>query len=167
MTNQEQKTVDNLLQVVRDLKEENRMFRNDITELVTTINNKTDKKFVPITLEQDILQTAQSAINESIKTALTGYQSPLAKLVTSVVDENSVQLRGIISDSFNSVISTEEFKQSIVSAFSHKVAKTIISNNDGLFDRVSNELKQDVQFKIKMQQAVVSVVNECLIGEVK
>lgn len=163
MTAQEQKTINELLQVVKDLREENRMFRNDITEIVNTLNSKTEKKFVPVALEKDILQTAQLAINESIKACLTSYNSPLTKLVTSVVDENSAQLRGIISDSFNSVISTDEFKQSIVSAFSHKVAKTIISNNDGLFDRVSNELKQDVQFKIKMQQAVVSVVNECLI----
>ena len=165
MTNQEQKTVDQLLKSVSTLREENRMFRNDITELVTSINSKTDKKFMPITLEQDILQTAQSAINESIKSSLSGYASPLTKLVVSVVEENSVQLRAIISDSFNSVISTDEFKQSIVSAFSHKVAKTIISNNDGLFDKVSNELKQDVQFKIKMSAAVVKVVNECLVGE--
>jgi len=164
MTAQEQKTIDDLLQTVRELREENRMFRNDMTDLVTSINAKTDKKFVPITLEQDILHTAQSAIGDSIKAVLSGYSSPLSRLVISVVDENSVQLRGIISDSFNQVISTSEFKESIVSAFSHKVAKTIISNNDGLFDKVSNELKQDVQFKIKMSAAVVNVVNECLTG---
>lgn len=164
MTTKEQQTIDSLLQSVRDLREENRMFRNDITELVTAINGKTEKKFVPITLEQDILQATQGAIHDSIKSVLSGYNSPLSKLVTSVVDENSTQLRGIISDSFNAVINTAEFKQSIVSAFSHKVARTIISNNDGLFDKVSNELKQDVQFKTKMQQAVINVVNECLIG---
>jgi hypothetical protein len=57
------------------------------------------------------------------------------------VDENSTELRALISDSFVQVIRKDEFKQAIVSAFSHKVARSIISNNDGLFDKVSNELK--------------------------
>jgi len=83
-------------------------------------------------------------------------------LVKSVVDEYSPELRKIISESFGEVISLDEFKESIVNAFSHKVARTIISNNDGLFDKVSNELKQDAIFKSKMSLAVSNVVEECL-----
>lgn len=46
---------------------------------------------------------------------------------------------------------------------SHKVTRTIISNNEGLFDKVSNELKNDATFKAKMAIAVSNVVNECLL----
>src|SRR5687767_9569392 len=102
------------------------------------------------TLEKDVLQAAQHAIAASIKETLTKYDSPLIKLVKTVVEENSAELKKLISDSFTTVIRTEEFKTSIVDAFSHKVARTIISNNDGLFDKVSNELKQDAVFKAKM-----------------
>lgn len=112
--------------------------------------------------EKDVLQTAQLAINNSIKECLTKYDSPLVKLVKAVVDENSTELKKLISDSFTAVIRTTEFKQAIVNAFSHKVARTIISNNDGLFDKVSNELKQDAIFKAKMAMAVSNVVDECL-----
>jgi hypothetical protein len=56
----------------------------------------------------------------------------------------------------------DDFKQAIVSGFSHKVARTIISNNDGLFDKVSNDLKQDAIFKSRMSLAVSNVVEECL-----
>jgi len=87
----------------------------------------------------------------------------MVKLVKSVVDENSTELRALISDSFVQVIRKDEFKQAIVSAFSHKVARSIISNNDGLFDKVSNELKQDAVFKSRMALAVANVVNECLL----
>lgn len=114
------------------------------------------------TLEKDILQTAQLAINASVKDVLTKYDSPLAKLVKLVVDENANELRALISDSFTQVIRTEDFKKSIVDAFSHKVARSIISNNNGLFEKVSNELKQDTIFKSKMALAVANVVNECL-----
>jgi hypothetical protein len=113
-------------------------------------------------LEKQILTVVQTSIGESVKSVLTGYNSPLSLLVKSVVDENAKVLRAIISDSFKLVISTDEFRQSIVNAFSHKVARTIISNNDGLFDKVSNELKQDAVFKAKMSLAVSNVVEECL-----
>lgn len=110
----------------------------------------------------DILSTTQSAIHESIKNVLTNYNSPLNKLVASVIDLHSSELRSIINDSFTRVIQTEDFKESIVSAFSSKVARTIISNNTGLFEKVSNELKQDATFKAKLALAVNNVVEECL-----
>lgn len=162
MTEKEQKTIDNLLKVVQDLKSENNKFRDDVKLLVEAINTKTETKHVPITLEQDILRTAQMAMNDSIQKVLTDYNSPLKKLVDVVVSENTPYLKDLISDSFNTVIRTEDFKNSIINAFSHKVARNIISNNDGLFDKVSNELKQDAIFKSKMSLAVANVVEECL-----
>lgn len=162
MTTKEQQTIDTLLKVVQDLRAENTKFREDVRLQIETINTKTEKKHLPITLEQDILKTAQVAMHDSIQKVLTEYNSPLKKLTESVIVENSDFLKQLISDSFNSVIRTEDFKNSIVSAFSHKVARNIISNNDGLFDKVSNELKQDAIFKSKMSLAVSNVIEECL-----
>lgn len=164
MTTKEQQTIDKLLKTVSDLREENRMFRNDMTELITAINGKVEKKHTPISLESDILSTVQLAMNDSIKSVLSSYNSPLIKLVTSVIDEHSIILRSIISNSFNEVIKREEFEKNIVSAFAHKVSRSIISNNDGLFDKVSNELKQDAIFKSKMALAVNNVVEEVLVS---
>lgn len=162
MTTKEQQTIDNLFKAVQDLRTENAKFREDVKLQVETINAKTEKKHVPITLEQDILRTAQIAMNESIQKVLTDYNSPLKKLVEAVVSENTTFLKQLISESFNTVIRTDDFKTSIINAFSHKVARNIISNNDGLFDKVSNELKQDAVFKSKMALAVSNVVEECL-----
>lgn len=164
MTAKEQQTIDRLLKSVSDLREENRMFRNDMTDLIAVINNKVEKKHTPINLESDILSTVQLAMNDSIKNVLSSYNSPLTKLVMSVIDEHSTKLRELISNSFNEVIQRDEFEKSIVSAFAHKVSRSIISNNDGLFDKVSNELKQDTVFKSKMALAVSSVVEEVLIN---
>lgn len=164
MTTKEQQTIDNLFKAVQDLRTENQKFREDVKLQVESINAKTEKKHLPIFLEQDILKAAQQAINESVTKALAaGHDSPMIKLVKSVIDENSIELRSLISNSFVQVIRKDEFKQAIVSAFSHKVARSIISNNDGLFDKVSNELKKDAIFKSKMSLAVANVVNECLL----
>jgi hypothetical protein len=83
-------------------------------------------------------------------------------LTKQVVDAYSAELYTLIDQSFGQVIKTQTFKDSIVAAFSHKVARTIISNNEGLFDKVSNQLKQDQLFRAKMTVAVSNVVEECL-----
>ena len=162
MTNKEQNTIDSLHKLVSDLAAENRVFKAQIDEKTTKLEKQVNATYLPVNLEQEVLRTAQQAIGDSIKSVLTGYSSPLTKFVAAVVEENGAFLKGVISDSFNKVIRTEDFKQSIINAFSHKVARTIISNNDGLFDKVSNELKQDTIFKSKMALAVSNVVEECL-----
>ena len=162
MTIQEQKTVDQLFQTVRELSQQNNLFKQEVKDLVNSINIKVEEKHLPINYEKNILNAVQNSIDNSILEALKGYNSPLTKLVNEVINSRNTQLKEIITTSFDEVISLSEFKQSIVSAFSHKVAKTIISNNDGLFDKVANDLKQDSIFKAKMQIAVSNVVEECL-----
>lgn len=162
MTKNEQNTINKLLKMVTDIKEENKKLVDNLNKTVEEINKKVDQKHIPVSLELDILQTTQASIHKAIQESLTKYDSPLIKLVTNVVNENSSELKQIISDSFNDVIKKDEFKQAIKDGFSHKVARTIISNNQGLFEKVSNELKQDAVFKSKMSLAVANIVNECL-----
>ena len=162
MTTTEQKTIDNLYKLVSDIKLENKVLVQEISKVIDDINTKVNTKYEPITLEQDILSTVQTSMQKAMQESLTKYDSPLVKLVTSVVTENSSELKKIISESFNEVIKLADFKAAIKTGFSHKIARTIISNNDGLFDKVSNDLKQDAVFKSKMALAVATVVNECL-----
>jgi hypothetical protein len=170
MTNNEQKTINELYQLLSNIQQENKKFREDVKNQVEILSSKIEQKQLPVTLEQDILKVTQHSISEAIKSVLIGYNSPLTKLVSEVINNYSKDLKDIISDSFSQVIKTDEFKQSIIEAFSHKVARTIISNNEGLFDKVSNELKQDSQFKAKITLAVANVVESCLNerkGEIK
>lgn len=162
MTNSEQKTIEQLFKIISEIKSENKLLVEKLTKTIDEINTKVNQKHMPITLEQDILSTVQISIQKAIQESLTKYDSPLVKLVTSVINENSAELKKIISDSFNDVIKLDEFKDAIRTGFSHKIARTIISNNDGLFDKVSNELKQDAIFKSKMALAVSNIVDECL-----
>lgn len=162
MTSTEQKIIKELYDTMISIKNENKELVDKLNKTITEINNKVDKKHIPITLEQDILQTVQSSMQKAIQEALTGYGNPLSKLVTKVVDDNSVELKSVIAESFNETIKLDEFKKSIKDGFSHKIARTIINNNDGLFDKVGNQLKQDPIFKSKMALAIDKVVNECL-----
>ena len=157
--------IENLAKSIETLKRETQSKQELLSKEIKEASENIHKAKSPAHLEVDILRAAQAAIGDSISKVLTNYDSPLTKLVASVVSENAVELRAIISSSFSQVIRTEDFKQSIINAFSHKVARTIISNNDGLFDKVSNDLKQDTIFKSKMSLAVAAVVEECLKGK--
>lgn len=162
MASAEQKSIDQLQKLLVQISEENRNFRNQVQEKINGFETKLDSKHVPINLEQDILKSAQQAILESIVKTLTAYDSPLIKLTKQVVENHSPELRVIINDSFETVIRNDDFKTQLIEAFSHKVARTIISNHEGLFDKVSNELKQDPVFKSKATLAISNVINECL-----
>lgn len=165
MTAKEQKLIEETNAMIRNLTESNRQFATKVEEKVANLEKRIEKSHTPANLEGDIIKVAQESVAKAIESALTGYGSPLTKLVLEVVEGNRTFLKAIISESFDTVIKTDQFKASIVAAFSHKVARCIISNNDGLFDKVSNELKQDAVFKAKMSLAVSKVVEECLKGE--
>jgi hypothetical protein len=133
-----------------------------LSAAILSVEKKADRQNAPSDLAVDILKVAQASVAKSLEAVLSSYDSPLAKLVKLVIEQNSAELKRLIDESFSSVIRTEDFKRSLVDAFSHKVSRTIISNNDGLFDKVSNELKNDQIFKAKMSLAVANVVEECL-----
>lgn len=160
MTQNEQKTIDNLCQLISNQTQE---FRESISK----VDKKASSKIKPYNLERDILQSTQQAIQKSISDSLSAYNSPLVELIRICIKDHTLELKDIINESFESVIRTDEFKQGIREAFSHKVARTIIGNQQGLFEKVSNELKQDAIFKAKISIAVANVVNECLEGRAK
>lgn len=162
MNSEEKKTVTQLYEAVNRIKQENKILVEKITEMINKMDNKVNEKHTPISLEKDILGVMQSSIQKAIQECLTGYSSPLTKLVAVVVDKHSLELKQIISDSFDDVIKKDEFKQAIRDGFSHKIARTLISKNDSFFDKISNELKQDAIFKSKVSLAIANVVNECL-----
>jgi hypothetical protein len=160
MTNKEQKTIDSLLQVVTDLKNENRNFREDTNAQIEAINQKLQKVYKPVSLEQEILNTARQSINETITKSITGgYNSPMSNLVGIVIRENETELKQLVSDCFLEVIRNDNFKKDITDAFSHKVARNIISSNDSVLDKVSNELKNDTVFKSKLTLLIAELVD--------
>lgn len=165
MNEQERKIIEKMSANFNELANNYKETIATMKKVLEAVNAKVDQKHTPIHLEKDILSAVQSSMDKVIREALAGYNSPLTALVKGVVDSHSTELRKTISDSFEEVIRTEDFKRSIVSAFSHKVARSIISNNDGLYDKVANELKQDSVFKAKMALAVANVVEECLRKE--
>lgn len=82
-------------------------------------------------LEKEILQAAQQGVAKAIHDSLNGYHSPLQKLVNRVVDENEEKLLDVMRTGFSTVISTDEFKNSVMDAFQHKIAKLMVTKLEG------------------------------------
>ena len=111
-------------------------------------------------LEKEILQVCQQSISSAIQQNLTGYSSPLAKIINGVVAQNEEALTSIVKDAFNSVIMTKDFKKSVVESFHHKVAKTLVGHLDGSIDQAVNALRQDPTIKAKMILAIENIVEK-------
>lgn len=160
MTSKEIELMNDIKNSIRALELHNQNHINNVHKQIDEMNEKIDKKHLPVFMEKDILQATQTAITKSITEALSGYNSPMQKLVNSVIESHQNDLREILNDSFTQVINTEDFKKSVVNAFTHRIAKNLVSTNDSLFDKVTSDLKQDPVFKSKMMIAVANIVDE-------
>ena len=162
MNSKELQMMKEFVESVAELKRSNNRFEEVISLRIKEVEEKTEQKHIPISLESDILKSIQISVNDSIKNVLTGYNSPLHGLIKNVIDSNSSSLKQIIDNAFKDSIKTDEFEQSIRQSFSHKIARSMMSMSDSLFEKVSNELKNDVVFKSKMVSAISNVVEEFL-----
>lgn len=160
MNSEEKKELKTLTEAMWAIKSENTEFRKQLTERIEKTEKLVESKHMPVFLEKDVLSSVQSSIHKAIESTMTGYSSPLTKLISSVVDQNSIKLREIISSAFEGAIATDNFKQAVFDAFTHKISRGIISGNDSLFEKVTNELKQDASFMAKVTLAIDQTLKE-------
>lgn len=162
MTTKEQQTIDQLFQTVSSLREENRIFKQSISELVDKMNSKVDAKHLPLSLEQNILATMNQAMSKSISDALGGYSSPLNKYAINVVERYENQIKSVFDSIVSESIQTEDFKDSIREVLLNKITKTMIAGVDGSVDKVVVQMKNDPVFRSKLTLFVNNLADEFL-----
>ena len=163
MTTKEQQTIDNLYQLVRDLKTENQKFRDDVTKQVESISTKVEQKQLPLNLENEVIFSVQNAVSKSLSDALSNsYNSPLVKYAHNVVARYQTQIEAIFDKVVEEGIASDEFKQRVREVLLHKIAKTVTSGIDGSIDKTVNLMKQDPIFRSRLTLAVNGLVDEFL-----
>lgn len=165
MTGNEQRQIQELIELARSIKEGNKDFRDMLSSRVDELEAKIDAKHVPIQLEASIMHSVNDAVQKAITSTLSDYNSPLKKLTDAVIEEHKTELRAIIESCFEATIRHDDFRASVLDAFNHKIARLVISNNDSLLDKVSNDLKSDAAFRAKLTLAVSGVVDAFLAGK--
>ncbi len=162
MTTAEQKSINSLYTIVNELKIENATFRNGISSAVECLDKKVDQKFLPLSLEGEIVKAVNASISKSFTDALSGYNSPLQKYALNVVAKYQSSIEGVFDEVVCEAIKTDEFKQRVREVLLHKIAKTMISGIDGSVDKTVNQMKQDSIFRSRLTLAVNGLVEEFL-----
>lgn len=160
MTKTEENAVLDLKKTISDFITHSNTKMKEMETQIQTLEKKLNK--TPAQLESQMLSACQSSISDAIKSVLTGYSSPLSPLLLSVVEENRVELKQLIGECFRTTIRHEDFKSAVLQAFGHKIIRTITSGNDGMFDKIAVELKQDATFRAKATLAITEVVEQYL-----
>lgn len=143
-------------QINTDLKRK----MDELQTLLDDNKRAIEVKNTPIYLEKDIHRIMLESIDKTISAALTGYNSPLIKLTEAVVNKHQDKFKNIIEESILCVIEQGQFKAGVKAALANKIAKTILSNNDGVIDKCYNDLRQNAEFRSKATLAIANIVKE-------
>jgi hypothetical protein len=162
MTNNEQKSINEVYALMSKIREENQKFREDINLQVTSTNKQVAEKHIPIVLENEINNAINSSITKALTDSLGGYGSPLTKYAQNVVAKHQVQIEGIFDSVIQDAIGTAEFKQRVREVLLNKIAKVMISGVDGTIDKTINLMKQDAIFRSRLTLSVNALVDEFL-----
>jgi len=162
MTNQEQKTINQLHDLIRQLQTENNKFRDELSQRVLCVENKVEQKHLPLTLEKSIEHSINDVLIESLKKTFTGYNSPLEKYANNVIGRYQKTIEDVFDKIVSNGINTPEFENSCKEELLKKIVKTVISGIDGSVDKVINQMKQDSVFRSKLTLAVNTLVTEFL-----
>lgn len=162
MTIKEQQTIDALYKVVSELRTENNKFREDVTKQTQELTERIDKKYVPIDLENEIMEVVDKSLTKAMHDALTGYNSPLTKYAHNVVSKYQKEIEGVFDAVVSEGIKTPEFKERVREVLLSKIAKTVISGIDGSVDKTVNLMKQDAIFRSRLTLSVNQLVDEFL-----
>ena len=113
-----------------------------------------------MSLEKDILQTARVAISESIVKELVGYNKPLSKLISRVIEANEQEMYDLIDGEFSTLICGDDFKISLKKALNDKLAKVLVSRMGGELEKRINELKANPTTRAKITLAIEKCMDE-------
>ena len=110
--------------------------------------------------EREILNGLNDGIQKSIKDQMGGYNSPLTKMIETVMNDNRESIMGKMDAALKSVIERPDFKAALVEEFNRKVAKTLLSGLEGLVEKAANSFKQDPTIKAKMIMAIQAIIEK-------
>lgn len=111
-------------------------------------------------MEEQILEAAKEAIHTSIINSLVGYNTPLNKLCTRVVENNEAELFSLINEEFAGLLSDADFKQSLREALNKKLATTLINRMGGELEKQVNVLKQNPETRAKITLAISDIIDK-------
>ena len=111
-----------------------------------------------VDIEKQVLHSIYDGIRDGVKTKLTGYNSPLDKLIASALEVNHTTFRALLEQSIESCVDNVEFRDEIKQAVRSSLAKTLIQRFGGEIEKQVNVLKSDPTTRARITLAIEEIV---------
>lgn len=111
-----------------------------------------------IDVEKTIKNAIVDGMREGVKAKLTGYQSPLDKLITSCLESHSTEFRSLLEAGIASCMNDAEFREDIAKAVRQKLSSTLIQRFGGEMEKQVNVLKSDPTTRARITLAIEEIV---------
>ncbi len=100
-----------------------------------------------------------AAIGEATKTYLTASykETPLTKIIDSVIQKREPELRALIDDAVVAALSGD-FREQLKEATARKIAKIVLSKSEGEIERQANNLRASPEFRAHLTLAITNAV---------
>lgn len=111
------------------------------------------------TIEEQVSNTITEALHEAVKAKLaSGYHdSPLNKMIDSVVVSRLPELRAIIEEAIDAGLKGS-LKKELQEAIKHKLARVLVSKMEGEFESQANDLRSNPETRARIVLAVSNVL---------
>lgn len=109
-------------------------------------------------IEREILDGLKSGLAESIRIKVASHSGKVGMLVDEVIGNHSAAIKELMESAISREISSNDFRDAVNNAFTHKLARALIEKLEGSIDRRVNELKNDPVIKAKMLLAIESLI---------
>lgn len=88
----------------------------------------------------------------------TVYNSPFSKLVEASIASHSQGFREILDEALKACLNDKDFRQEIVVAIRHTLAKTLVARFGGELEKQVNVLKSDPPTRARITLAIEDIV---------
>jgi len=97
-------------------------------------------------------------MRDAVKTKLTGYNSPLDKLIEETISGHRSEFRQLLEEGISSAIDSNEFRTEIVTAVNRSLATSLVQRFGGEIEKQVNVLKSDPTTRARITIAIEEIV---------
>ena len=109
-------------------------------------------------LESEIIAAVRSGISHAISEKLGGYNSPLDKLLQAAIDQQSSDIKSLMSSAISAALVDTSFRETIVAAVRKKLADLLIQKFGGEMEKQVNAFKSDPSTRARITVAIDEII---------
>jgi len=111
-------------------------------------------------IDEIIAKELHGAIAKTVSERLSGYNTPLSKMVDEVVSSQAQEIKSLLREAITEAVSKDDFRAEVKSAFVHTLARSLMNDFKGEIEKQANALRQQADFRARVVMAIEKIVSE-------